>query len=222
MERETTQIKGFDNLIEGGFPKGASILLSGPCGSAKMFFASQFLYTNKSPSLYYTFENDQKGVQEALSLFDWKLQEKIKQKQFNVITSELYQFEAFLSDLEDNIEKTGATRVAVDSLTVIGQFFDSPYKLRKSLIELKRMIKNNNATAIFISEVPDNTNSLSTFGAEEFVLDGLVRMHLIKNKSEINRALSVRKMLATHYKPAIHPLEVTRKGIVIHKIRELL
>ena len=35
MDRTKTCIKGFDNLIEGGFPKGSTILLSGTPGTGK-------------------------------------------------------------------------------------------------------------------------------------------------------------------------------------------
>ncbi len=42
-ERVTTGIKGLDPLIEGGFPKGRSILVTGEPGTGKTIFALQFL-----------------------------------------------------------------------------------------------------------------------------------------------------------------------------------
>ena len=44
VERVATGIKGFDELIEGGFPKGSSILITGPPGSGKSIFSMQYLY----------------------------------------------------------------------------------------------------------------------------------------------------------------------------------
>jgi circadian clock protein KaiC len=43
MERIKTGIKGFDNLIEGGFPKGSTTLLSGTPATAKTIFGLEFL-----------------------------------------------------------------------------------------------------------------------------------------------------------------------------------
>lgn len=43
MERITTGIKGFDDLMEGGFPKGSTILLAGGPGTGKTIFALQYL-----------------------------------------------------------------------------------------------------------------------------------------------------------------------------------
>ncbi|MBS3060909.1 MAG: hypothetical protein J4432_05380 [DPANN group archaeon] len=221
MDRVKTNISGFDDLIDGGIPRGSSVLLSGPCGAGKVYFASEFLYKGAEPSIYYAFEQSQESMKENLSVFNWDMDKAIKGKQFNIIQSELYQFESFLSDLEDNIEKTGAARVVVDSLTVIGEFFDSPYKLRKSLLELKRMVKNNDATAILLSETPANTDKLSTFGSEEFVLDGVILLHLIKSQTELNHAVSVRKMIGTNFASTIHPFEIRNTGLKVHKIREL-
>ncbi len=222
MERVPTNIKGFDELVEGGIPKGSSILLTGQAGAGTTIFAGEYLYRNKGTSLYYTFEKTEEEILEEYSSFNWNLQEKIKQKQFNIIKNELYQFETFVSDMEDNIDKLNATKVVLDSLTVVGQFFDDEYKMRKGLIELKNMIKKTGATALFLSEIPGNSNQVSTFGLEEFVLDGVIKLDLIQKGSELIRTISVRKMIGTAQDSSIHPLEITKQGIKIPKIRQIL
>jgi circadian clock protein KaiC len=42
-ERVPTGILGLDSLIEGGFPKGRSILVTGEPGTGKTIFSLQFL-----------------------------------------------------------------------------------------------------------------------------------------------------------------------------------
>lgn len=44
MERVSSGVGGLDELIEGGFPRGNLILVSGPPGSGKTIFGFQFLY----------------------------------------------------------------------------------------------------------------------------------------------------------------------------------
>lgn len=60
MERVATGIKGFDNLIEGGFPKGSAILLSGTPATGKTIFALEYLVNGarkfNERGLYVTFE----------------------------------------------------------------------------------------------------------------------------------------------------------------------
>ena len=66
MERVKTGIPGFDDLVQGGFPKGASILVSGGTGSGKSIFAMQFIYNGakqfNEPGLYVTLETNLKNI----------------------------------------------------------------------------------------------------------------------------------------------------------------
>jgi KaiC/GvpD/RAD55 family RecA-like ATPase len=61
------------------------------------------------------------------------------------------------------------------------------------------------ATALVISDIKDNSEIFSTTGVEEFIVDGVIVLYMIKDPShpyQYRRAISVRKMRATH-----HPLD---------------
>ena len=57
-ERLSTGIKGFDELIQGGFPQGSTILVSGGAGTGKTIFGLSYLYAGaknfNEPGLYIT------------------------------------------------------------------------------------------------------------------------------------------------------------------------
>jgi KaiC/GvpD/RAD55 family RecA-like ATPase len=83
MQRIPTGIPGLDELIEGGFPEGASILLSGGPGSGKTIGAMQFIYegarTYNEPGIYVTMESNLKDITWNMQRFQWdikSLQEK--------------------------------------------------------------------------------------------------------------------------------------------------
>ena len=42
MDRIKIGVKGIDELLGGGLPKGRTVLVSGSCGTGKTIFASQF------------------------------------------------------------------------------------------------------------------------------------------------------------------------------------
>jgi len=44
IERVKTGIPGLDELIEGGFPRGDTILVAGKAGTGKSILATQFIY----------------------------------------------------------------------------------------------------------------------------------------------------------------------------------
>ncbi len=215
-------IQGIEAVLPEGMPKGASILLSGPCGAGKRILASEFLYRGRTPGVYYSFEPDKEDLLRMNSVFKFDLESRIQSGQFNIVKSELYRFEAFLSDLKENIEKIGAGRVVIDSLSVISEFFESKYKFRKGLAELRHMIRQTGTTALMITEIPEKSTHLSTSGVEEFVLDGIILLHFLQKDSALLRGISIRKMNGVQHDPSIHPFEITNKGIKVHRIKEIL
>ena len=120
VERVATGIKGFDELVEGGFPKRSSILITGPPGSGKSIFSMQYLYNGAM--------NGENGVyvymDSALDIL------KIQAKQFGMDFEKLEQegkvifihvpltkrkFDLFYN-IEDAVKKIGAKRLVFDSL----------------------------------------------------------------------------------------------------------
>jgi len=45
-----TGIEGLDSILEGGIPRGHSVLLSGSCGTGKTIFCQTFLFTGVKDS----------------------------------------------------------------------------------------------------------------------------------------------------------------------------
>ncbi len=221
MDRVKTGIKGLDELIGGGLPAGSSTLLSGPCGAGKTLFSLEYLYNSGEPGVFYTFDKNEEHLVRAAGVFDWDLQKAIRDKRIVVDTSELYQFDRFVTDLRDVIDKLSAKRLVLDSLTIIGQFFDSPYKMRKALAELRNALRSSGCTTIMLSEIPEEVGKLSNFGVEEFVLDGVIKLDQTRHESDVLRSLNVRKMVGTNYSTSYHPYEFTKKGVVVHKMREI-
>ncbi len=60
MQRVPTGVNGLDELMEGGFPAGRSILVSGACGTGKTIFGVQYLYQGAAkysePGVYVTLD----------------------------------------------------------------------------------------------------------------------------------------------------------------------
>ena len=48
MDRLKSGIIGLDELIEGGFPVGRTMLVSGGCGTGKTIFSMQYVYYGAS------------------------------------------------------------------------------------------------------------------------------------------------------------------------------
>lgn len=64
LKRSKSYIFGFDELVEGGFPDGSSILVNGSPGAGKTIFSLQYLVNgainDNEKGIYFTFEEKKK------------------------------------------------------------------------------------------------------------------------------------------------------------------
>ena len=82
MERILTGIKGLDELLGGGLPKGKCILVVGSPGSGKTTLIMQFLYNGAlsgERGLYITMDEKPEQVKDNFSPFGWNLDQMEKE-----------------------------------------------------------------------------------------------------------------------------------------------
>jgi len=222
IARVQTGFPVLDKMLQGGLPAGSITLLSGACGTGKSTFAMQFLYNGAKywdePGVYVTLEEDPKKLVQNMDLFGWDVKGLIESKKLIVIKPEIYKFDSIKRIIEDAIEKIGAKRLVVDSYSVMLTYFSDPYEVRNGLVQLDREIKKMDCTALVISDIKDNSEIFSTTGVEEFIVDGVIVLYLMKSERhprETERALAVRKMRATHHSLRPFAFDIGSDGISV-------
>lgn len=124
MERVPTGIKGFDELIQGGFPKGSTVLYCGGPGTGKTIFGLEYAYRGAAQfndkSLFVTFEQRKEELFEQASQFGWGLKELEDKGMLKIMSIPARELSHETSGL---IVKTaideGFSRVVVDSLSTL-------------------------------------------------------------------------------------------------------
>jgi len=213
MERLPTGIEGLDHLLEGGIPKGFSVMLNGPIGSYRDLLALEFLYRGAmqgESALYITLEKKEEDVKEMASVFDWKMDELMKTKNFVVVTSELFNFEQFVSNIDDALFTYKSTRLVFDSAAFLADFFERELQLRQGLLELKTVLDRHGTTGLFLDNVDQNDTP-------ESVMDGAIETRLVEVKGQMVHALAVRDMRSTETSSIQHPIELSHTGLKVHK-----
>ena len=233
MERVATGIKGFDNLIEGGFPKGSAILLSGTPATGKTIFALQYLVNGAKDfnenSLYITFEEKRDNLKMQAKQFGWNLEEL--EKKNKLIIKQISPNEISKNTIKEIIElakECDIKRIAIDSLSTLSINTPSTYMNVNEMNEytIKRFIysfidelkQSDGITSILISQSL-NDEDLSRDDVSEFICDGIIHLTFESMGGEFSRSLLVRKMRRTKNDEDIHPLEIGKNGIVVHNIR---
>jgi KaiC/GvpD/RAD55 family RecA-like ATPase len=224
-EMVKTGIHGLDEILGGGLPKDSIVLLSGTCGTGKSIFGMNFLIEGAikgEPGIYIALEESPESNIEQMKLFGWPVDELVKSKKLMILQPELYNFDALLTTIEDSIERIKAQRLVIDAISIIGMYFEDPYKVRKSILQLGALLKKMKCTTIAIDEVEEGEPSLSAYGVEEFVVDGVIVLYLIKRSNIYLRAAVIRKMRGVNHSTKIHPMEIKSPGgIVIYPSQEL-
>ena len=106
--------------------------------------------------------------------------------------------------------------VASLALPGLGQFLNDPFKLRTALGELRGLLAKQKCTSIFVCET--DGNAVSRYGVEENVLDGVIQTMLVEEKNNLIHAIAVRDMKSTEFNMQMHPFELTKHGLSVHKI----
>ena len=241
MNRVKTGITGLDELIEGGFPQGRSVLVSGACGTGKTILSMQYIYMGakelSEPGIYVTLDERPDLIREDVIRFGWDLKKLEEQNMLQIVDGSIaklgmpseeefalpvtgFDVDKLLLEVMRVIKRIGAKRVVIDSIPALGLNFDNPNEIRKAVLKLSYMLMRSGVTSILTSEVQEGTNTFGKYGVEEYVVDGVLVMHYMGVGTQSNRTLHIRKMRATNHSEDLHPMEITEKGIKIHKIEE--
>ena len=238
MERVKTGIDGLDNMIEGGLPRGRTVLLSGGCGTGKSIFGMQYLYNgvleHGEPGLYVSMDERPELMRQDMLRFGWDIKALEDQGKLVILdmtgtkigvqTGEKYSMSSSL-DIDRLILKItqtageiGAKRLVIDSLPALGFRLKDELEIRNMILKLTYAIRRSGLTAILVSEVPEQTMgsgpmSFSKHGIAEYVADAVIMLHYLGMGTDTNRTLYIRKMRGTKHKEDIIPLHITETGI---------
>ncbi len=222
MSRTKSGIKGLDSLIQGGFPTKSVHLLQGPTGSAKTLFALQFIQgglNNNERGLFLSIEESRENMRRAIESFnlDWSPYEK--GRSYMVDYGELRRgdlddsvicFKELQEFLGNFISENQVDRLVIDSISAISLYYSSPEKLRRSLFEFCRFLKEEDLVTLLITE-----SERSKLGVEGFVTDSVINLDYEDFEGEFRRSIKIYKMRFTKHDPYKHPFLILNGGIEI-------
>ena len=231
MERLESGIPGLDALIEGGFPQGSSVLVSGGPGTGKTILGMQFIYEgakNNEPGLYVSLESNLKNVVWNMQSFKWDIktyQDKNLMKIYRLHLNPASSFEETRKQIENELDtiagivkEMNAKRLVIDSISALALWIKEEGNLRHMLFSFVDKLKELDATVLLVSETKGGKTDYSRFGVEEFIVDGVLVMYFVPP----NRSIFVRKLRGTDHSKTVHPFKISEKGIEISSRDEIL
>jgi len=242
VSRVKTGIPGFDDLIEGGFPQGTTILVTGPTGTGKTTFAVQFVYKGaelyNEPGVIVTLEERAQDLRREMLSFGWDLKKYEDQGKIAIIdgvssvvglpSEERFALEdglnveGFLRYVYRVVKSINAKRLVIDSIPSIAIRLREEQNIREVLLRLNTILLEMGITSILTTESEDpKGGKISKYGVEEFVARGVILLDLVEKDVELKRYLLIRKMRETKHSMKKYPFEITENGIVVYPSGEI-
>lgn len=145
MPRVETGIKGFDELVEGGFPRLSTTLISGTPGTGKTIFGLEFLYHGATKfnenALFLSFEQSAEELREQAKEMGMDFEKAEKEGKLFIIHTPASKPDLNLfKNVSKLIEEKNIKRLVVDSLAVLGVtvlFYGVPLGIKK--MDLQQM-----------------------------------------------------------------------------------
>jgi len=133
-----TGIDGLDEMLGRGVPAGHIITVLGSFGTGKTTFALQFLMQgliNGERAVYISLEEDVDSVVANAASFGWDLKRYLKEKKLHIVKLEPVDAKTTVtrirSELPDFIKRSGASRVAIDSISLLNMLFANDTERRR-------------------------------------------------------------------------------------------
>ncbi len=222
-DRVKTHIKGFDEMIQGGFLPQSANLVEGPPGTGKSTFGMQFIlngirYDNE-PGLIVTFEEFPQQYYRDAESFGWDFRKLEQEGKLRVIMTSPEVSRSDLESVGGTIEtlarQMGARRILVDSISHFDQLTTDPVELRAVVYGFINALKREGLTSILTRESPILLGEEEGDNDIAYVVDSYILLRYVEIESAIHKAVLALKMRGSDHAKDIRQFEVTSQGIEI-------
>jgi KaiC/GvpD/RAD55 family RecA-like ATPase len=241
-EKIATGIRGLDELVGGGIPKGRVILVIGGPGTGKTIFAAQFLYKgikdHDESGILVSLDEGKDHFYREMQQFGWDfskaegdrkfafidatrisrvamLKEKLYKEETSSLQGKQLPIEKLIEQLQAKIQQVKAGRVVVDTLAALFYRFPDPVERRTAAVELIESLSDLPVTSIITTELGHLGLERSAV-EEEYLVHGVVMMQTLFSGGTTTRAIQVEKMRGAKVNPNLVPYSIDKSGIEIY------
>jgi circadian clock protein KaiC len=227
LARISTGISGLDALLNGGFIKGGSYLLTGDVGTGKTIACLQFLLHALSvgeKAVYITVDERPFEILESAASFSWDLQPHIQAKNLVVLDAangsaaeKGIDPQKLVADLGQYTKSLGATILVIDPITplLLPTSPGIPAQVHaRALIQLIQA--HLNTTNLFTGHDAKPNGHDPAVGIEQFLASGVFVLRTHEANGRCERTIRIKKMRHTAVEPSDHRFTmVPNQGIVL-------
>ncbi len=229
--RVKSGIQGFDDMIDGGFHKGTVNTITGPSGTGKTVFASQFIY--------YGIKNKEKGMiitpsesadflkREMLASFGWDFSKLEKDGMLSIVdvTDPILRLQKsiegdpveFLTNfrklVERKLQDVKPTRLFIDDLMAFFMAVEEPFKIRSLADDLFGSLRDSGVTSVITIGTAFGMNQFLEYGADSATVLNRDRIGNV-----LIRSIYIMKMRGSKIANSIRVLDISDDGMSVSSL----
>jgi circadian clock protein KaiC len=222
----STGIAGLDAMLGGGTLEGSSLLVAGPAGAGKSTVAIQFIaegVRQGQPGVMVIFEETiPKYIAQAKS-FGADLEEMVDSGKLELVYIRPLDLsvDETLYAIQSAVERVGACRVVIDSLTALENALAPTFKedYTESLYRLIGALTTVGISIMMTVEVTTNYNELQfTPHAISFLTHDIILLRYFEVDGQLRSLMTIIKTRGRKHSRDIRAYEITDEGIVVGRV----
>ncbi|OGS45427.1 MAG: circadian clock protein KaiC [Euryarchaeota archaeon RBG_16_67_27] len=230
-ERCATGIEGLDHVLNGGIPRGNTVLVAGSVGTGKTSICIEFLVhgaLEAENSLYLSVTEPTTKLLKNVIPFDFFEDKLIKQGRLNFVDlPQLYEklgiekaafdfdeVKLLVDTIASLVEERDIQRFVLDSVTSVNYRLKDHELIRDFLLKLSTVLSGKGCTSLLVSEI-GMTGEHVQGSVEQAIADGVIVTGNLERRGDLLRTLQVVKMRGTSHSRAKYVLDLTTSGVLL-------
>ena len=228
LRRLPSGIEGFDDIADGGLPRGGITVVLGGAGAGKTIFGVQALVygakQHRERGILVAFEESAEKILDNTSTFAWgddaragngveiidaRLSQSVEQGGgFDLV--------GFLAVISAKAKASDAKRIVFDGFDVLLGYLRDPVLIRREIYRLREWVHASGTSAIFTAKA-DASDARSTpdYDFLQFTADCVVTLHHRVSQGTALRFLRVAKYRGAAHSANEFPFTIAKSGIEV-------
>ncbi|USZ67642.1 KaiC domain-containing protein [Halorussus salilacus] len=227
IPRVDVGIDGLDSMIQGGVPERSLMTTIGSAGTGKTTFGLQFLHEGLEAgenAVFITLEESHDRIVNTATEKGWEFDEYQEEGRLAVIDLDPIEMANSLTSIRNDlprlVEEFGATRLVLDSVSLLEMMYDDQATRRNEVYDFTKSLKEAGVTTMLTSEASEDNPYASRHGIIEYLVDAVFILRYIRSGDDFREtrlAVEIQKIRDANHSREIKPYSITNEGISVYR-----
>jgi circadian clock protein KaiC len=226
LRKAPTGIRGLDEILLGGLPRGRVTLVGGGPGTGKTLLGLELLYRRAlagEPGVFVTFEESAQALRANVQGLGWTLEPLEKAGKLYLLEARVspeatvsgeFNLKALLVVLEGQARAMGARLLVIDALDVLLRLFSDRQREASELFLLHGWLVEHGMTAVLTVKLASGA-AASRYDFLEYLADCVLHLDQRVTEQVSTRRLRVVKYRGSGFGRNEYPYTIDEEGLVV-------